>query len=267
MTFPIRQPLIRTSAFAVASLVCGILSIILCLGPITGIPAIICGHKGLSETKRGGGYVTGSGMAVAGLVMGYVSLVLTLIAAVILVLQLVFGVVLVGSVFHQVDTHTQCMAIADAVKSYQREYGKPPLATNQDATFGEDNARLFNVLRGVDGPEAEENPKKIQFFHVEDNALPFGKGSRFDAHGTLRDPWGRAYRVRIDGDGDGQVANPFTKNGGPNPLREPVIVWSLGSDWIPGNEESDGQGKPTSWSAEPKAPPEKNNSTPIEPPE
>lgn len=61
------------SGLSIASLVCGILTLLTCI--ITGIPAIICGHMALSKIKKSGGAVGGKGMAIAGLVMGYLSLV------------------------------------------------------------------------------------------------------------------------------------------------------------------------------------------------
>ena len=61
---------------AIVSLVAGILSLLLC-GPIAAIPAIICGHIGMKKADRG--EASGRGMAMAGMIMGYVSLVLTVL--------------------------------------------------------------------------------------------------------------------------------------------------------------------------------------------
>jgi hypothetical protein len=58
---------------AIASLVLGICSIVLCLGPLAGIPAVIMGHKANSDIRKSGGLLGGSGMATAGLVTGYLS--------------------------------------------------------------------------------------------------------------------------------------------------------------------------------------------------
>lgn len=64
----------QTSGLAVASMILGILSIAMCLGPLAGIPAIIMGHKANSSIRRSGGLLQGSGMATAGLVTGYFSI-------------------------------------------------------------------------------------------------------------------------------------------------------------------------------------------------
>jgi len=62
----------KTSALAIWSLVLGILSIVMCLGIFSGIPAVICGHMAHSRIKKSGGTEGGGGMAIAGLITGYV---------------------------------------------------------------------------------------------------------------------------------------------------------------------------------------------------
>jgi type II secretory pathway pseudopilin PulG len=61
----------RASGLATWSLVLGIFSFI--ASCLTGIPAIICGHVALSRIKRSGGSESGSGRAMAGLIMGYLT--------------------------------------------------------------------------------------------------------------------------------------------------------------------------------------------------
>ena len=65
----------KTSALAIVSLVLGILSMILCfVGPVFGIPAIICGHMAASRINRSGGSLSGKGLAIAGFVTGYANI-------------------------------------------------------------------------------------------------------------------------------------------------------------------------------------------------
>jgi len=64
---------IMTAPGSIWSLVLGVLGICLC-GPFTSIPAIICGHRSLSKINKSSGTLTGSGMATAGLVLGYVGI-------------------------------------------------------------------------------------------------------------------------------------------------------------------------------------------------
>jgi type II secretory pathway pseudopilin PulG len=47
----------------------------LCLGPLTGIPAIITGHVAYNRSRRSPGLYSGGGVAMAGFILGYVSLI------------------------------------------------------------------------------------------------------------------------------------------------------------------------------------------------
>jgi hypothetical protein len=67
-------PGLPRNGLAVTSLVLGILSLVTCV--LTGVPAIICGHIALARARRDPGQYGGPGMALAGLILGYVSLVL-----------------------------------------------------------------------------------------------------------------------------------------------------------------------------------------------
>jgi hypothetical protein len=64
---------VKTAGVAVASLVCGIAGL-MCFGPLGAIPAVICGHMARSRIKASGGTLQGEGLALAGLIMGYVSI-------------------------------------------------------------------------------------------------------------------------------------------------------------------------------------------------
>ncbi len=59
----------RTSAAAIASLVCGLLG---CVPFLTGLAAVVLGIVGIKKTKDP--MITGKGMAIAGLVLGCLSL-------------------------------------------------------------------------------------------------------------------------------------------------------------------------------------------------
>ena len=64
----------QNSGTAIASLVLGCLAFLTC--GLTSIPAVICGHLALSQIGKSAGRLTGSGMAIAGLVTGYLMMVL-----------------------------------------------------------------------------------------------------------------------------------------------------------------------------------------------
>jgi type IV pilus assembly protein PilA len=74
---PPQQP--PTDGKATASLVFGILSLIPCLLFLMGIPAVILGHLSRGDIKRSMGRLGGGGMALAGLIMGYISIGLSLL--------------------------------------------------------------------------------------------------------------------------------------------------------------------------------------------
>jgi hypothetical protein len=77
-----------TSGLAIASLVCGIMGLVTCLF-LPGIPAVICGHMALSRMAEPNVRLAGRGMAIAGLIMGYLSILI----AVGFVLVVIIGVI------------------------------------------------------------------------------------------------------------------------------------------------------------------------------
>lgn len=70
------------STSAVVSLVCGVL---ICLGPITGIAAIIAGAIARRAARDNPTTVGGTGMALAGMLLGAANLLLTTALILILV--------------------------------------------------------------------------------------------------------------------------------------------------------------------------------------
>jgi len=66
----------RTNQMAVASLVCGLCQVFFWF--VAGVPAIVFGHVALRQIRQSG--ESGTGMATAGLIMGYVGVVVPLIA-------------------------------------------------------------------------------------------------------------------------------------------------------------------------------------------
>ncbi len=72
----------RISGLAVASLVLGILGVLfgwLCLGLVFSILAIVFGHIAYSQVNRQPTELTGKGMAITGFILGYVSIVTSII--------------------------------------------------------------------------------------------------------------------------------------------------------------------------------------------
>lgn len=80
------SPQPKTSGLAIWSLVLGILSLT-CFSILSAIPGVICGHKALSRIGRAGGSLSGKGIAIAGLVTGYIG-----IACAILIIPLMLAI-------------------------------------------------------------------------------------------------------------------------------------------------------------------------------
>ena len=81
---PIPQPVARTSPVAIWTLVLAILSFT-CGWLFTAIPAVICGHIARSKIRKSCGALRGKGIATAGLLLGYVAVILGVIGIPLLV--------------------------------------------------------------------------------------------------------------------------------------------------------------------------------------
>jgi prepilin-type N-terminal cleavage/methylation domain-containing protein len=135
--------------------------------------------------------------------------------------------------------------IVTAVNAYYTEYGKYPLAAGvtTDTTFGPGgspatNETLFNSLRGG-SLDTTLNPRQIAFISppdVKDPANPrSGIGTAAGNLGRYFDPWGANYVVRIDGEYNNSLSNPYSSNAGSTTLQIGVIAWSLGKDQAGGS--------------------------------
>ena len=68
------------SSLAIASMVCGIVSILLCyVNALAAIPAVICGHMAIKKIRESEFPMAGRGMAIAGLVTGYIGLLIQIV--------------------------------------------------------------------------------------------------------------------------------------------------------------------------------------------
>lgn len=86
---PVATP---TSGLAIASMVCGIVSVILCyVNALAAIPAVICGHMALKQIRNAPVPVGGRGMAIAGLVTGYIGLTFQILMIVFILIAFMGG--------------------------------------------------------------------------------------------------------------------------------------------------------------------------------
>jgi len=78
-------PVKTTSTLAIISLVAGILGWTLL--PLLGsVGAIITGHMARSEIRRSAGAIDGNGLAIAGLVLGWGSVIVTILGVLLVVM-------------------------------------------------------------------------------------------------------------------------------------------------------------------------------------
>ena len=148
--------------------------------------------------------------------------------------------------------------IVTAVNAFYTEYGRYPISTTIDTTFGPGgspttNETLFTELRGCTAAAgscpaaATINTRQIVFISPPDVKDPASPRSGIATQtvtvngvsiplGSYVDPWGKNYVVRIDGDYTNTVPNPYSQNAGATPnLQLGVIAWSLGSDGLGGS--------------------------------
>ena len=118
---------------AIVSLVLGILSIVCCyLGFIPGIVAIVLGHLSRSNIRKNMGQLQGAGMALAGLIMGYISCAfIPIMIAAILIPNLVRSRVAAN----EAGAIGSLRTINTAEIEYQTKYDKRGYAPNL-ATLG-----------------------------------------------------------------------------------------------------------------------------------
>lgn len=115
----------RTVGVAVASLVLGILGLLL-LGPLCAVPSVICGHIAKSKIKQDPEHLTGDGVALAGLIMGYVQ-----IGLMVMMIPLLAAVALPS--FYKARTRARVQAtrskiamLSRAIDQYTVETGRNP---------------------------------------------------------------------------------------------------------------------------------------------
>jgi prepilin-type N-terminal cleavage/methylation domain-containing protein len=152
----------------------------------------------------------------------------------------------------QVQAKNDLTQVINAVNAFYTEYGKYPISGASDVTYGPggspaDNEILLRELRGYPNPptgscsnSATINTRQIVFISppdVKDSANPrSGIGTAAINKGQYFGPWGNNYTIRIDGDYNNQVANPYSANAGATPnLQNGVIAWSLGPDGAGGS--------------------------------
>ena len=144
--------------------------------------------------------------------------------------------------------------IVNAVNAFYTDYGKYPMSTNADNTYGtvtNPNSNILYVLR-ADPTTANGNPnannavntRQIIYInppYVKNDAAGNRRSGVSPTDGNYYGPWANQYQVTIDGTYDNSLTNPYGTNGaGPSPLSIGVIAWSFGPDGCLGAKQSGG---------------------------
>jgi prepilin-type N-terminal cleavage/methylation domain-containing protein len=138
----------------------------------------------------------------------------------------------------QTQAKNDLTQIVNAVNAFYTEYGKYPLATDDSTIVN--NSGLMYTLR-ADPTTANGNPnannavntRQIVFInppYVKNDTVGNRRSGVSPTDGQYYDPWGTRYVVKIDGNYDNQLSNPYSLNAGPTTLAIGVIAWSFGTD-------------------------------------
>jgi hypothetical protein len=111
-------PVRGTNGLAVGSLACGLGQLI--VGPLATIPAIVLGHMARHQIKRTG--EDGAGMALAGLLMGWAVVALT----VFIILVAVAAFSASGAIHHGMISHAILIPAAPRPPGHLPPLGHPP---------------------------------------------------------------------------------------------------------------------------------------------
>lgn len=214
------------SGLAIASLVLGGLS--LGLWFITGIPAVICGHLGRARIRKSGGGFRGTGMALAGLILGYGMTVLSV------PVMFSFSDAKVAIKKAQtLQTQVELNKLRQAMEQYHQEYSKLPDTGAADfATSDPAGKRLLARLIG-DGRNGEAMRVRC-FLEASPDSANLSVDDRVER--GLFDAWGNPFRVILDDDHDEVLR--FTYGGKPEVVHgQRVLVASKGPDGVEGTAD------------------------------
>jgi hypothetical protein len=195
----------RTDGLATAALIFGLLALFCVLGPFTGIPAIICGHVAGRRISASNGSLGGSGVALAGFVLGCVGTLIWTAAGYAIYKKVRGPWVEIRSTFDHVGESVWIGEVATQVRTYRREVGGWP--TKQ--SIGAEELHAASVLAAFQSREGTSVP--IPTDRLKD--------------GCLIDRWKKTLHIAVDLDGNGHVA---IGTGEVEDMQ--VLVWSDGPD-------------------------------------
>ena len=183
----------------------GLLSLFCVLGPVTGIPAIICGHLSGRRVTASRGMLGGGGIALAGFILGCVGTLVWSTAAYAVYKKVRGPLQKVLSTVDYVQESVWVQEVATQMRTFHKEVGGWP--TKQ--TTGGEELDGASVLAAFQARENGAEPFLVE--RIKD--------------GRLVDRWNRPLHIAADLDENGHVV---IGTGEVEDMR--VIVWSNGPD-------------------------------------
>ena len=210
----------KNSGLAICSLVFALIGLIT-VG-IFSIPAVIIGHLALRRIKVSAGTLSGRGLAMAGLIIGYLGIVFI---PILVAVGFAAGKAATGKV-RDLKTRSAAIALDASIEQFHIEYSALPSAVETTDTALD--ASLVRTLTAVD---KTLNVRGLRFLALPESVSK--KGGLDPVTHKLYDPWGNGYMVIIDVHSSGSII--VTRGG----ITETVsgrkaVVYSLGADGIAG---------------------------------
>ena len=139
----------KTVGQAIASLVCGILAFIM-FGLLTAIPAVICGHIAKSKIKADPENLKGDGQALAGIIMGYVTIGISVLMIPLMAAIAIPSFVKARDLSMEKSCVNNCRIIESAKEQYALEQG---LDDGAEAVSENISSYISGGFSGIQCPE------------------------------------------------------------------------------------------------------------------
>lgn len=213
-------PAPKTESLSIWSLVLGIFSWF-CLSILAGIPAIVCGHISLGRIAKNP-LLRGKGMSIAGLILGYTSVLVIPVVAVLAALALpaVTGALERGKAMQSLNNARQIGIAMQSAALDAQIAGKQGVGWPADIGLG--SVPAIRQMLVTNNYLTEGDAEKLGF----ENFL-IGNVSENDPAGTIlvkSKPVSGKFSVVLLKDGQGNVYRPGKTEEGEIPPRDPPFL-------------------------------------------
>lgn len=171
----------KTSGLAVTSLVLGLLGFC-CPLFLPAIAAVACGHIARAKIQKSAGTLTGAGLALAGLILGYLGIVLSILSVVIYTMVAASVLKLTVNVASAQKIHAAVVQmVSDGVTKDDKSLGWPADAgitsgaelekrLVDNGYFTEEEAKAVNFENFLFGNVSESDPGETIFIKFREKA-------------------------------------------------------------------------------------------------